>query len=438
MKTLLKGGFFYIYIVYIWKMIFKIITKFESRIIITLLLLTYFLPNFASIDRIGNQWLYLSIINLLGLLTIFYRHNSDFKLIYFKNIYILRWYLLFIIVGFLSIIASHNITESIFTLNQYFNCFVALYLMFYFISHIEKPEKFVTSLYFILLLFELYFSFTPILNDIINDTLVYRSMNYSGLAANINITSFSIVFKIPILIYLTSNAKSIYIKFILSIILLISLYTIFILGSRGALLGLIICFGTYLIYLFFNFQKIKKNILSFFLIVLSIILSISLNILSFKNKNASVINRASTISLSTNDGSVNQRLRYYNQGIDQFINKPFLGVGIGNWKLNSIKYDKYDIFGYTVPYHAHNDFIQILAEQGIFAFLFYLMVFISFVYILFKRRLIFFENKYFFFTASFLIYFLDSNLNFPIARPISQLQFILLIALISTKQDALK
>jgi len=417
----------------------KINTKIESISIIILLLLTYFIPNFQSIDRIGNQWLYLSIINLIGILIIHFRHNADYKILSFKKIYILRWYLLFILIGFLSITASNNIIESIFTLNQYLNSFLALYIMFYFISEIEKPEKLIAYIFFILLLFELYFSFTPILNDISIGNLKFRSMEYSGLAANINITSFSIVFKVPILLYMISIVKRFYVKVILSFLLMISLYTVFILGTRGAFLGLIISLGAYFIFLIFNYLKIKKHITSFSLITITIIFSLTLNIISSEKENtATVLDRASTISLSTNDGSVNQRLRYYKHGISQFINKPLLGIGTGNWKLNSINYDKNDIIGYTVPYHAHNDFIQILAEQGVFGFIFYLLIFVSFAYVIIKKRLFFNDNIYFFYTASFLIFLLDSTLNFPIARPISQLQFILLLALISTKQEVSK
>ena len=47
---------------------------------------------------------------------------------------------------------------------------------------------------------------------------------------------------------------------------------------------------------------------------------------------------------------------------------PILGVGLGNWKFKSIDYDKKDIFGYTVPYHAHSDFIQLGAELGVIDF----------------------------------------------------------------------
>lgn len=407
----------------------------SSRIIIVLLLLSYFIPNLESIDRIGNQWLYLSIINLVGTIIIYFKHDAHFKFFQLKKNHILKWYFLFFITGIISLLSSSNLSESIITLNQYFNSFFAFYLMVYFLNDISHPEKFIVRILSFLFLAEIYFSFSPILNDISSGTLKFRSMSYSGLAANINITSFSLVFKIPILLYLIVNTKKLYQKISLSFLLLTSLYTIYILGSRGALLGLLISFGAYIIYLMIYAKNFKDNLKSLYFVFTPVLISIIFNLIfSSSDNSTSVIDRASTISISTNDGSVNQRLRYYKQGLDQFLESPFLGVGIGNWKLKSISYDKNDIYGYTVPYHAHNDFIQILVEQGILAFIFYVFVFISFVFIIFKEKLIIKNDLYIFILASFLVFFLDSNLNFPIARPISQIQFIFLLALVSINQ----
>ena len=93
-------------------------------------------------------------------------------------------------------------------------------------------------------------------------------------------------------------------------------------------------------------------------------------------KGADALSRAATISFSTQDGSVNQRLRYYEDVLTHIMNNPILGVGIGNWKLTSIDYDKKDISGYIVPYHAHSDFIQLGAELVFIGFFLYLFVFI--------------------------------------------------------------
>ena len=107
------------------------------------------------------------------------------------------------------------------------------------------------------------------------------------------------------------------------------------------------------------------------------ILAIILNQTFVSSKGADALSRASTISVSTNDGSVNQRLRYYEDVLTHISSNPIFGVGIGNWKLTSIDYDKADITGYIVPYHAHSDFIQLGAELGIIGFILYLAVFLS-------------------------------------------------------------
>ena len=68
----------------------------------------------------------------------------------------------------------------------------------------------------------------------------------------------------------------------------------------------------FIFYVLLNIKDFRKNILAYSLITFSVAIAIITNIISSNNnKTADVIKRASTISLSTNDGSVNQRLRYY-------------------------------------------------------------------------------------------------------------------------------
>ena len=147
-----------------------------------------------------------------------------------------------------------------------------------------------------------------------------------------------------------------------------------------------------------------------------------MNQISVSEKGADVISRAATISISQADGSVGKRIRYYQDVFNHFISNPIVGVGIGNWKISSIHYDRQDIDGYIVPYHAHSDFIQLGAELGIIGFILYLGIFVlAFYYsliILFKSSLDN-DNKWFIFflTSSLGVYFIDANLNFPIARP---------------------
>ena len=152
------------------------------------------------------------------------------------------------------------------------------------------------------------------------------------------------------------------------------------------------------------------------------ILAVFFNQIYLSSKGADVLSRAATISLSTNDGSVNQRLRYYQDVLTHLKSNPIMGVGLGNWKLKSIEYDADDIKGYVVPYHAHSDFIQLGAELGIIGFLLYLLIFLFAFYYTFKlirySKMSNFEKSFIFLLFIGLgVYFVDANLNFPIARP---------------------
>jgi O-antigen ligase len=147
---------------------------------------------------------------------------------------------------------------------------------------------------------------------------------------------------------------------------------------------------------------------------LPLVLALILNQTLISDKGADALSRAATISISTNDGSVNQRLRYYEDVLTHITKNPILGVGIGNWKLTSIDYDKKDITGYIVPYHAHSDFIQLGAELGFVGFLLYLGVFLFAAYfafvILFKSDLEA-DNKWF-------VFFMITALGFILLMPI--------------------
>ena len=84
------------------------------------------------------------------------------------------------------------------------------------------------------------------------------------------------------------------------------------------------------------------------------------------------------------------------------------------------------IKGYTVPYHAHNDFIHVFAEVGILGGLAYLSLFCYLTFFLFRFCIV--QRKedgntdfsFFLLVLPFIIYGIDAGLNFPVARPLMQ------------------
>ena len=211
----------------------------------------------------------------------------------------------------------------------------------------------------------------------INASESISRVTLKGVTANRNITAFSIAIKIPFVLFLIyKNKKTLY-KLILSGIILLSILCLSMIQSRASFLavGLILVSFLGLCVVLFITDKNKKHLFQFGYLLIPFLAAIALNQVLLSDKGADALARASTISAGTNDGSVNQRLRYYEDVLTHLSSNPIFGVGLGNWKLKSIDYDSKDIKGYVVPYHAHSDFIQLGAELGIIGFLLYLGVF---------------------------------------------------------------
>ena len=87
---------------------------------------------------------------------------------------------------------------------------------------------------------------------------------------------------------------------------------------------------------------------------------------------------------------------------------------------------------YLVPYHAHNDFLELFAELGVVGIMLYLLLFLIMGYKFIKKGLFIRSQNnsfYYFATLSLGAYFLDSVFNFPMERTIMMLSFALLIIL---------
>lgn len=404
-----------------------------SKILIILFFVSYFVPTFSSFDRIGNQWLYLSIISILSSLFIFLDKSVLQKIQFIIKGKETLSYFIFIIWAFISILYSFNKPEAIVTFNQYFTIFFSFLVIRIILENIPGAIDFLLKIFLFGLLFEVILSIIPILNDIEKGTLEFRSIKYLGAAANVNITAYSLLYKTPILLYFFTKEKKLFIRIIYLLAFISILLIITILGTRSAFISVGVLLVSYIIYLIqlntIRKHKIQNALFVFLLTLLVVIISNSIS-----EKGEDFISRASSISLDTTDGSVDTRLRYYKSGINYFLDNPFIGTGIGNWKIFSIKYDNSYIDGYIVPYHAHNDFIQLLVELGALGLLFYVLFIFFSIRKLFKIGL--FNDKInYLFMGIAGIYFIDSMLNFPIARPISQIFLIFFISLISMYKE---
>tara|TARA_B100001059_G_scaffold60130_1_gene55722 strand:+ start:5927 stop:8248 length:2322 start_codon:yes stop_codon:yes gene_type:complete len=399
-----------------------------SNFIPSFFLLAYlcvgFVPNLEAVDKIAPQWLLMSVLNTISILFIFYKRD-----LYFTRItQTLSTILSFIYVGFifwaaLSYFYAINTTEVLVNISRQVNVLIMYLVMGIFIYSLKSKRDFISFIITTILSIEIYAVLNEAL-EMFNTSGLINSGLLKGVTANRNITAFSIAIKIPFVLFLIyKNLKTLN-KWILSGIIFLAFLCLSMIQSRASFLAvglILLSFLGLCLVLFLQKRERKYLFLSSYLLT-PFLIAILINQALLSDIGADALERASTISAGTNDGSVNQRLRYYEDVLTHMSSNPFFGVGLGNWKLKSIDYDASDIVGYVVPYHAHSDFIQLGAELGIIGFLLYLGIFIwatIYVYRFIRYSKSSIEEKVFLFLilTALGVYSIDANLNFPIARP---------------------
>jgi len=345
-----------------------------------------FVPNLEAVDKIAPQWVGMNILNLISLSVFaYFRKSIKEKISKILTPYLSLFYVGFILWAGLSYFYAINSIEVLVNITRQVNVLLMFLSMAILFLNIKNRRFFVSWSLTIILSIEIYY----VLNQIIELVQTVGSLSdrasLKGVAANPNITAFSIAIKIPFLIYLIFYSKKNLFKYLLSVVLLGGFICLSAIQSRASILAIIGIIIMSIISILINKQwdTLKKKIYFSSLIILPFFISILINQNFLANRGADIISRTSSISVSQADESIGARLRYYSHVIEHTLTNPLFGVGLGNWKLKSIEYDSKNISGYVVPYHAHSDFIQLGSELGIIGFLLYLGIFIWAVYYVF-------------------------------------------------------
>ena len=411
--------------------------NFIPSIFILAFLLVGFIPNLEAVDKIAPQWLYLSVINFFcGVFLFFNRNRFQEQFSMVLNSVMSLTYIGFIIWASLSYFYAINPTEVLVNIVRHFNTLFMFLHLGIFLYNIKDKNRLLSLFIMAILSIEVYAVLEQALEMFKAGGI--KPVQLKGLTANRNILAFSLAIKIPYVMYLILRTPKLWVKIAYSFLIMLSLFSLSMIQSRASFVALAligVLFLTWTAFSYFKTRSLKEFSFNLYYI-LPFILALGLNKTLIAEKGADAIARAATISFGTNDGSVNQRLRYYEDVLNHTQKNPILGVGIGNWKLTSIDYDKEDVNGYIVPYHAHSDFIQLGAELGLIGFFLYLGIFLFAVYyafiILFKSDLDS-DIKWFVFLliTALGVYLVDANLNFPIARPQVLAPWTLTMALIT-------
>ena len=410
-----------------------------SCILLILYIITGALPNLNAIDILAPQWVYLGAINILSCVYFLFNNSDSTQLglaKLSKSIFIYVYLFYFIWSG-LSYFYAINPTETLLNLPRLGNTFFAVFFCFLLLNNLENKVVIISRIFIGFLFFELFSFYSDFFTQL--EAKSFSTSNLKGVAGNKNITSASIAFKVPFVLYSIVTVRKALFKSILSFLLFTAVFAISILYARSAILSSFIVFFIFLFYSVFilikNRTQLKHNLNNLLLTIVPYLLAVLLNITFTNSQNKGNIG-SQLGDIEFTEKSSNGRFQYWSDAFEHIQDHPVFAAGLGNWKIASISYGKEHVKGYTVPYHAHNDFIHIFAEVGVLGGFAYLSLFGLLTFFLF--RLLYVQRKedgstdfsLFLLLLPFIIYGIDAGLNFPIARPLMQSSLALYMGLL--------
>ena len=179
-----------------------------SPILIIGYLLLGFVPNLEAVDKIAPQWVGMTILNIISLsVFLYYRKSIEIKVTRVLTPYLSLFYIVFILWAGLSYFYAINSTEVLVNITRQVNVLWMFLSMAILLLNIKNRRFLFSWLLTIILSIETYYVLDQMIDLIQTTGSLSNRASLKGVAANPNITAFSIAIKIPFLIYLIFYSK---------------------------------------------------------------------------------------------------------------------------------------------------------------------------------------------------------------------------------------
>lgn len=227
--------------------------------------------------------------------------------------------------------------------------------------------------------------------------------------------AFFLGLALPIAVFFAWYEKRVLWKWIAGVILVADLLTF----SRGAYLGLACAFLGFSLYYLLSYRNISMR---------KLFVGTSFIVLFFSFPNP--VTQRFWSSFSAEDGSVSARLSLYEEAVTHIGERPWIGVGLGNYPLVvKPSADRRD------PIYVHNLWLDLMVEIGITGTLFLLLFFFRTIWVSYaqgKQRKKSFHLAVF---CSLLIFFGHSLVENPLFSVQVLPVFLFILALGNTSYD---
>lgn len=411
-----------------------------------LYLLVHFVPDFGGADVMGAQWLYVSFVDFLFLGYIllnkaFYKTaitavlNLKFTIVYS---FLILW-------AAISFFYAINPTETLVCFARLFSTyliFINLSILFH-KQNLTTLFNVVATFITVVLFFDAIYVISGFSKNMVEMNLDQNIVSLTGKNGNKNVMAASLLIKFPFVLFLIIHNK-LFGKITGITVLFLGIMALFIMNTRSTYVGLGMVVVLFLVAIFLLYKKDgpkKVGInLAYFLIPLifaflaaNSMLSKAVDLQGFQGGYGTITKRAGDINVASEQ---NSRIHLWQGAIDYSIKNPILGGGYGNWKLASIPYEKEYTNDLFVPYHCHNDFIEMFADLGLLGGTAFLALFVIMALGVFKIWKNSTDDSIKLIASISLMaigcYFVDAFFNFPAERTSMQTMFAISAALLFT------
>jgi len=346
---------------------------YKKAILLSLKLLIIFTPlvvyKYVGYFR-DNQEAWLKLFVIIALTLWFLKCFKEEKNIWVKSKLNLPIYL-FILIMSISLFESKFLIVSLRDYVIFLSYFLIYFLL---INNIENGQEFYSFIKlffiisFIISIYTIiqYYGLDPYLKELGTLTSTIGQKNWIS-------NYLTIIFPMALTFFLLEKIKKNKIFFF--VLLSIIYTTLIICQSRGIWISILLTIpiGIFFIYkskLFNIFQENKKWLI--LLLITFTIITIIYSVDNPLNKDLLTVPQRALSTFDERDPSINMRLLNWQNTYQMIKDQPFLGSGIGTFKMNYLDYQaeflknnpaymEYWVF----PREAHNEYLQIGAELGL-------------------------------------------------------------------------
>lgn len=423
-------------------------------ILLAYILIVTFTPNFQALDTASTRFVSLSLLNIVSftyLLAsgIIIRKNPNPLALFIKNRIGLA-YTALLIISLLSIFNATNIPEAVIAFSRIFSVFLAVLIIWVLLMNDLQLAKLIVAVMTGLLIIDAFWVFQQIAGFINRDINLINDI--TTIYSNKNILSASIFLKLPFALFLMVFERKSFPRNAGWAALFFGMLALFLLASRAFYLGLIFVTIFFLLYTFIHYlaRKEKRYVRLAGMYLVALVLAFSAhhlvqrNLFPEKGRHTEPVQRQLTIigdvvrvdsTYVRDEGSTWDRLDAWRRSLYLIGENPLLGVGVGNWKIDILKYENQENPSFIYMYNAHNDFLHHMAEKGLVGGLLYVSIFLLMLWYFWRHhrrnpddsRL---SYQVLFLAAAGLLHFsVDAFFNFPHERPVLMLYWILFISM---------